>query len=280
MDIRYVSDKGASFLSPSYTIPNRMNRSTIFSDLMNNKSTSTNNSASSESSLKEMWEFKFPGSYYHVMDASKIPNGIWERNDFPCEKFFSDDVDESTLSWTPSGPNPAMTDSHVQSRLNSTLGGKSILVPPELEEKMKNNPTLAKKVMENIDNFIASEPTRPGRILSYLISLDENGNIAHYRVTGGGSRLTGPSPQELRQFEAEQKARREKKAKAQKEELDRIQKAADERRLEADTYRQNSIESALYDQMNNGYFFAFGDPPESMLAAYGMGIASTNTFQK
>ena len=32
-----------------------------------------------------------------------------------------------------------MADPGVQARLDSTLGGKSIVVPPELEEKMKNN---------------------------------------------------------------------------------------------------------------------------------------------
>lgn len=97
-----------------------------------------------------------------------------------------------------------MADSQVQTRLDSTLGHKSIIVPPELEEKMKNDPELAKRVMNNVENFIATYPTRPGRICSYLISLDENGEIAHFRVTGGGGNISGPTEEEQRQFEAYQ----------------------------------------------------------------------------
>ena len=98
--------------------------------------------------LAEMWKARFPGAKYHVMDASTISQGVWERNDFPFEKFFEDDVDESVLNWKPMGQNPDMADSAVQTRLDSTLGGKAIVVPPELEEKMKNNPDLAQKIMD------------------------------------------------------------------------------------------------------------------------------------
>ena len=58
-------------------------------------------------SFKDMWQARFPGAYYHSMDASNIPQGIWERNDFPFEKFFQNDVDESAVNWKPNGANPA-----------------------------------------------------------------------------------------------------------------------------------------------------------------------------
>lgn len=148
-------------------------------------------------SFKDMWQTRFLGAYYHVMDASQISQGLWERNDFPFEKFFQNDVDESVLDWQPNGAEPDMADSQVQTRLDSTLGHKPIIVPPELEEKMKNDPELAKRVMNNVENFIATYPTRPGRICSYLISLDENGEIAHFRVTGGGGNISGPIYRDL-----------------------------------------------------------------------------------
>ncbi|MDE6212950.1 MAG: hypothetical protein K2M70_05685, partial [Lachnospiraceae bacterium] len=50
-------------------------------------------------SFKDMWQARFPGAYYHVMDGSKISQGEWD-NDFPFERFFSDYVDESNLNWT------------------------------------------------------------------------------------------------------------------------------------------------------------------------------------
>ena len=43
-------------------------------------------------SFKDMWQARFPGAYYHVMDGSKISQGAWDRNDFPFERFFSDNV--------------------------------------------------------------------------------------------------------------------------------------------------------------------------------------------
>lgn len=163
----------------------------------------TNESERLNSDFESLWKSKFPDAKYHVVDASKIPQNVWERNDFPFEQFFNDKVDENILNWTPSGKEPSMSDSGVQTRLNSTLGRKAIVIPPSLEEKMKNNPDLAKSVMNKVEIFINTHPTRPGRICSYLISLDENGDIAHFRVTGGGG-ISGPSKEELRKFEEEQ----------------------------------------------------------------------------
>ena len=120
-----------------------------------------------------------------MMDGSKISQGAWDRNDFPFERFFSDNVDESVLGWTPSGAEPSANSPEVQSRWSSTAGRKALIVPPALEEKMQNDPELAEKVMANVENFIATYPAVPG--CSYLIELDENGEISKYRVTSPGT---------------------------------------------------------------------------------------------
>lgn len=163
-------------------------------------------------SFKDMWQARFPGAYYHTMDASNIPMGAWCRNDYPFEKFFNNDVDESILDWKPKGPDPAMDSSGVQSRLHSIAGQKSIVVPPELEEKMKNNPALARQVMAKVESFIAmDEATVPDRICSHLIVLDENGEIARSRASSHGGNITSPTEEELRQFEAEQAAKKKRR---------------------------------------------------------------------
>ena len=57
---------------------------------------------------------------------------------------------------------------------------ETLLSRMTLEEKMKNDPELAKKVMANVENFITTytaTSVRPGRVCSWLISLDENGDI-------------------------------------------------------------------------------------------------------
>ncbi len=191
-------------------------------------------------SFKEMWQTRFPGAYYHTMDASNIPQGVWERNDFPFEKFFQNDVDESTVDWKPNGANPAMDSSSVQSRLHSIAGQKSIVVPPALEEKMKNDPALAQQVMAKVENFIATNQV-PGRICSHLIVLDENGEIARFRASSHGGNLTGSSEEEIRQFEAEQAAKRKRR-----EEYARLnEESALKRKLqeqeEAERYYKSSI---------------------------------------
>lgn len=164
--------------------------------------------------FKNQIQAMFPGAYYHVMDASKIPQGTWQRMDFPFEKFFAKEVDESVLNWTPKGADPAMTDSKVQSRLDSVLGQYSLVVPPALEEKIKNDPTLADKVMANINYLLEwnGYPV-PGRINSALIVLDEDGEVARWNLISGGGGITGPTKEEQRQFEEEQKAKKLRRAK-------------------------------------------------------------------
>ena len=143
------------------------------------------------SSFENMWKSKFPGAYYNVMDTSKIDGSLWGRNDYPWEKYFINNVDKSVLNWKPSGAEPAMSDSKVQARIRSTIGKKSIVIPPTLEEKMKNNPQLAQDVMNRVENFISTQDSNVIHIKGYfqnpcngyLIVLDENGEIAHSCVT-------------------------------------------------------------------------------------------------
>ncbi len=162
-------------------------------------------------SFKEMWQTRFPGAYYHTMDAYKIPQGTWGRLDFPHEKFFGDNVDESIMNWKPTGAEPKMTDASVQSRAGANLGQKSIVVPPVLEEKMKDNPALAQRVMAKVESYIAkSDASTPNRVSSYVIVLDEEGEIARTCAVSGGG-ISGPTEEEMRQFEAEQAAKRKRR---------------------------------------------------------------------
>ena len=102
-------------------------------------------------SFTDMWQTRFPGAYYHTMDASNIPQGVWERNDFPFEKFFQKDVDESVLDWNPNGANPAMDSSAVQSRLHSISGQKSQATKKKRREKyveLNEESGLKRKMLE------------------------------------------------------------------------------------------------------------------------------------
>ena len=201
-------------------------------------------------SFKEMLKSKYPGAYYNVMDTSKIDGGLWGRNDYPWDAYFSEPADESVLGWTPSGAEPDMQSLEVHVKLNSMVGKIAIVIPPELEEKMKNNPELAKKVMERVDNFLLTNST-PGENEGFLMTFDENGEINHACVVGEGKFTVSSS-----EFVEARKAREAKHA-----EYERLaEEAALKRRLmeqETDArYYQSSITQkavsvAAYEQIQD-----------------------------
>lgn len=136
--------------------------------------------------FKEIWQARFPNAYYHVIDASKIPQEHWQRNDYPFEKFFAPHVDDSVLRWQPSGIEPQMGDASVQARLESILGQNAVVVPKELEEKLKHNPQIAQEMMRKIEHLFAQQGFVSTPNTSALIVFDENGDIARFRLTSGG----------------------------------------------------------------------------------------------
>ncbi|MDE6054606.1 MAG: hypothetical protein K2G55_12765 [Lachnospiraceae bacterium] len=139
---------------------------------------------------------RFPGVKYHVMDTSRINASAWERNDYPFEKFFEDEIDESVLEWTPTSQDSSMMDSRVQARLNAARGKYAVIVPPELEVKMEEDPSLAQELMNKISALMMQQDTVPGTIDSFNIAFDEDGNISNYRFSGGGGRVMWPSEEE------------------------------------------------------------------------------------
>lgn len=154
--------------------------------------------------FEEMLKSKYPNAYYNVMDTSKIDSGLWGRNDYPFDAYFKEPADASVLSWTPSGAEPPMNDPKVQSKIQSTLGKTSVVIPPALEEKMKNDPKLTEQVMRKVDEFI-SKYYRVGETQTlggatyttldqgFLITFDENGEINHSCVTGASFSVSDSS---------------------------------------------------------------------------------------
>ncbi len=51
----------------------------------------------------------------------------------------------------------------------------------------------------------------PNRIYSCVVVLDENGKIAHAIGSSGGGNISGPTEAEMRQFEAEQAAKKKRR---------------------------------------------------------------------
>ena len=198
-------------------------------------------------SFKDMWQARFPGAYYNVMDTSKIDGSLWGRNDYPWDKYFSNHADDSVLDWKPSGAEPAMLDPKVQAKINSTIGKKAIVVPPELEEKMKNDPELAKSVMAKVEGFIAEQDImNPNPRKGYLIALDENGDIAHACVTSEKMSVSSAEFIEARKAREAKHAEYEKMAEQAALKRRLMEQEADERHYK-DSITQKAVSIAAYE---------------------------------
>lgn len=143
--------------------------------------------------LEDILKAGYPGLKYHVMDTSKINSSLWQRNDYPFEMFFKDDLDEAALDWKPTSREPSMLDAGVQARLNAARGKYAIVVPPALQEKLENNPELSQSIIEKISTLIKEQDSVPSSMDSFTITLDNDGNISNYRLSCGGGDIMMPS---------------------------------------------------------------------------------------
>ena len=198
-------------------------------------------------SFKDMWQTRYPGACYNVMDTSKIDGSLWGRNDYPWDKYFSNNADASVLDWKPSGAEPAMLDPKVQAKINSTIGKKAIVVPPELEEKMKNDPELAKRVMAKVEGFIAEQDTmNPNPRKGYLIALDGNGDIAHACVTSEKMSVSSAEFIEARKAREEKHAEYERLAEENALKRRLMEQETDERYYK-DSITKKAVSVAAYE---------------------------------
>ena len=190
-------------------------------------------------SFEEILKSKYPGAYFNVMDTSKINRGLWGRNDYPWDAYFKEPADDAVLDWKPAGAEPDMQSPQVQSKINSMAGKMSIVIPPELEEKMKNDPELAQQVMDRIDGFI-TKFYRPEANQGFLITFDENGEINNACIACEG-RVTVSSSE----FVEARKAREAKHAEYERiAEENALKRKLLQQEIEEKYYRSNITKEA------------------------------------
>ena len=162
-------------------------------------------------------------SQYHVITHvgnADISPANWQRNDFPFWKYFQKDTDADALNdWRPTGENPPQTRGDLQRNYGSIGPGRiAILIPEKLQQKMDADPAYARQIVAKLrqwkedydrwDNTVAA--SYGGNVAghqaskSYVFDLDENGDVRNCTVTSCGGELTGPTKEEIEQFEAEQ----------------------------------------------------------------------------
>lgn len=162
--------------------------------------------------------------------TGKVEQGLWERNDFPFDKYFDSSTTVEELNhWRPTGSNPKMSDPVSQRRMQAVGSMKiSIAIPEKLQEKMDADPEYARKIYAKVVKWktdydrwnraaVASLGPRAQEITakpwetSYCLVLDEEGEVKQSCVfSAAGGKLIGPSEEEVRQFKAEQAAKKKK----------------------------------------------------------------------
>lgn len=180
-----------------FTSINELNKSYLGSFYCQNIVAGKNNPVSFQAvldvnmgGLEDRLKVRYPNLKYHVLDTSKINSSLWQRNDYPFEMFFEDELDESILDWKPTSREPSMLDTGVQARINAARGKYAIIIPPALEEKLENNPELSQSILSKISTLIKEQDTVPSSMDSFTIALDNDGNISNYRLSGGGGEIT------------------------------------------------------------------------------------------
>lgn len=211
MDVRIEQSNLLNIFSPRTSTKSI---GTSFKSMLADELTTEENFADMWQSTLESYYGTFSQNFYHVMNAS-ISQTIWTHNDFPHYKFFANTVDESVLTWKPTRVNPSQLDSAVQRQIHATLGKNAIVVPPELDEKLKTDPTLRKKVIANIDK-VCKFHTQPvpfkmhgvkeygTKIYGAVIVLNADGEVENCAMSSGGT-IMGSDEETLRQIEVERK---------------------------------------------------------------------------
>ena len=207
-----------------------------FVSTMNNKVEIKPDAQETSFNIRDEIKRKYPGSYFNVMDTSKIDHGLWGRNDYPWDAYFSEPANSSVLDWTPNGAEPPMQDASVVSKINSMAGKLAVVIPPDLEKKMENDEALAQKVMNRVDGFIA-QYYRAEANQGFLITFNENGDIGEACIACEG-RITVSSSEFV-------EARREREKKSAEYEKIAAEKAARQRVMERERtkkeYKANSL---------------------------------------
>ena len=204
----------------SFSASKSANRTIPYKSVLDDK---LNSQKFFETMCNDVWTKYFGQSttFYHVFDATSISRDVWTHNDFPYDKFLTDSVSNDVLSWIPTRANPSQLDSDVQIKLNATLGKHSIIIPPELNDKLTSNYNLRQKVISNLDNVfkfyiqstifnILGVKEYGTKIYGSVTILNADGDVENCVVTSGGT-IMGPDDDTLRQIERERKKKLQRK---------------------------------------------------------------------
>lgn len=161
------------------------------------------NEQTKKQSATEMFNNLFPT--YNVsckIGNCDVSSADWARNDFPSWKFFENGTKADALNnWSASGSDVSFMDKSILNSWNRTDERKMvIIIPDELAAKMEADPSYAKQVLNKVylwqtnhaslEKALSEGYGYDGELStfqdSYLLKLDNDGNVTDYVVTGPG----------------------------------------------------------------------------------------------
>lgn len=165
-------------------------------------------------SLESMLKAKYPGLAYHVFDAS---TAYWRiRNDYPHYMLYDQDCDVSVLeNWRPSGENPFygsidgqfIAPKEIHALGNVPPGSKAVVIHPDVQKRMEEDPDYAYEIMETVDNWFAydiarNEAIMPGSTvgMSQAVAIGKDGTIVNAAASKAGGTLTKSSDEMVQAY--------------------------------------------------------------------------------
>ncbi len=174
-------------------------------------------------SLENMLKAKYPGLAYHVFDAS---TSYWRtRNDYPHYMLYDQNCDISVLeNWRPVGENPFygsidgkfIAPKEIHALGSVPLGSKAVVIHPDVQKRMEEDPDYAYEIMETIDNWFAydiarNEAVMPGHTvgMSQAVAIGKDGTIVNAAASKSGGTLTKSSDEMVQAYYRRLKKRAE-----------------------------------------------------------------------
>ena len=136
----------------------------------------------------------------------------WNRNDFPFWKYFEEATNAECLNnWKAKGPDVSEWSDYAQKGAKSIEDSQiTILMPDSLKQKMEADSDFASEIMQKVSDWKKNYDSADMAISmsygesysqakmdlqtgSYLIELDDNGDVENYTVTTHGTEFSSPS---------------------------------------------------------------------------------------
>ena len=153
-------------------------------------------------------------------------------------------------------------------RIGKSMSGSDVVIAPNILEQMANDPEKASYYEQKIDDFFDDIPILTASFASKGLVYEPGGVVVH--EDGSVTYICGcsDSPERVREVNEINKAKREKEAAQRKENLERSQEAAEERKRQMEiAYKKQSMAEALANHTMNTSRYTYTTAPEVMGSA-------------